>query len=34
VDSTLGHGTSFRLDFPVALDLENAAPAIKQALHA
>jgi PAS domain S-box-containing protein len=34
VDSTLGHGTRFRLDFPAALDLETAAPPIKQAIHA
>ena len=33
VDSTLGKGTCFRIDFPVAVDLESPAP-LKQALHA
>jgi two-component system NtrC family sensor kinase len=33
VDSTLGKGTCFRLDFPVAVDLEAPAP-LKQAIHA
>jgi signal transduction histidine kinase len=34
VDSTLGKGTSFRLDFPAAVDVETAVAPLKQALHA
>ena len=34
VDSTLGEGTCFRLDFPAVLDLEAAPSPLKQALHA
>ncbi len=34
VDSTLGKGTSFRLDFPAAQDFELSAAPLKQALHA
>jgi PAS domain S-box-containing protein len=34
VDSTLGQGTCFRLDFPAAFDLETIVPPVKQAIHA
>jgi signal transduction histidine kinase len=34
VDSMLGKGTCFRLDFPIAADLEAVPAPLKQALHA
>ncbi|MDP9161500.1 MAG: ATP-binding protein, partial [Acidobacteriota bacterium] len=34
VDSAIGKGTCFRLDFPAALGLETAPVSLKQALHA
>jgi signal transduction histidine kinase len=34
VDSTLGKGTAFRLDFPATADIETTVAPLKQALHA